>query len=523
MFWVLITVLLLTLVYNFGIKPLFYWKEHGVKQYDFPKVIVEAYFGIFKQLPSIEFVNYIYRQFPGSRYYGLYFFNQPSLLIKDVDLLKQMVIKDSDHFNEHRSFATEEADPMWANNLFSLKGNKWRRMRTTLSPSFTSSKMKGMFVLMQDAAEKFVTFFQDKNKDVIEIEAKDVFSRYCNDVIASTAFGIEVDSLADPTNQFFLYGKKVLQFGSYKTMFKIIFFMICPNIAKILNIKMIDTDVRCFFKKIIEDTIKMREEEKLVRHDMIHLLLEARKGNTKIEDNHDITDAGFATVEEHLKADVDTNITIDDIIAQALVFFFAGFDTSSSLMSFMAYELCVNQDIQDKLRNEIEETYEKYDNKLTYEALVSMKYMDMVVTESLRKWPVQAGMDRICTKPYVIQPSLPDEKPVRIEAGTPIGMPISGFHHDPKHFPNPEKFDPERFSDKNKGNIKQGAFQPFGLGPRNCIGSRFALLETKILFFYILKNFKIVPVDETDIPIKLKKTVFSTVARDGFNMGFKCL
>lgn len=73
-------------------------------------------------------------------------------------------------------------------------------------------------------------------------------------------------------------------------------------------------------------------------------------------------------------------ITDDDITAQALLFFFGGFETSATLMCLTSYELAVNPDIQDRLREEIDSTFQKYNGKLTYEALMGMKYLDMVVS-----------------------------------------------------------------------------------------------------------------------------------------------
>ncbi|RZC32285.1 p450 domain containing protein, partial [Asbolus verrucosus] len=84
-------------------------------------------------------------------------------------------------------------------------------------------------------------------------------------------------------------------------------------------------------------------------------------------------------------------------------------------MCFMSYELGVNSDIQERLRQEIDETMESCNGKITYEALMSMKYMDMVTSETLRKWPNAPGIDRICTKPYTIEPQTPDEKPLHLK------------------------------------------------------------------------------------------------------------
>lgn len=116
---------------------------------------------------------------------------------------------------------------------------------------------------------------------------------------------------------------------------------------------------------------------------MIHLLMEARKGRNKHEEIVE-ADEGFAVVEEsHIgrtKIQKHNELTDVDITAQALIFFFAGFDTVSNVMSFMSYELAVNSDIQKRLQEEIDKTIEKCNGKLTYETLMKMTYLDMVIT-----------------------------------------------------------------------------------------------------------------------------------------------
>lgn len=132
------------------------------------------------------------------------------------------------------------------------------------------------------------------------------------------------------------------------------------------------------------ENITSREKHGVVRPDLINLLVKAKNNSLKNEEEDLLPEAGFATVKESENIKKNKNkkyeITDDDIIAQALVFFFAGFDSVSALMSYTFYELAVNQDIQEKLRKEVDETREKCDGKITYEDLMSMKYMDMVVT-----------------------------------------------------------------------------------------------------------------------------------------------
>lgn len=95
-------------------------------------------------------------------------------------------------------------------------------------------------------------------------------------------------------------------------------------------------------------------------------------------------------------------------------------------MTFMAYELIANQDIQQKLYEEITQIEEELEGKmLTYEKLQSMKYMDQIVSEALRKWPPAPATDRICTKDYQVKY---DDKQFVIEKGMSFMIPIWGIH-----------------------------------------------------------------------------------------------
>lgn len=161
---------------------------------------------------------------------------------------------------------------------------------------------------------------------------------------------------------------------------------------------------------------------------------------------------------------------MDDITAQAVLFFQAGFDTISATMCHIAHELAINPDIQQRLQAEIDDTYEENGGKMPYEVLIKMKYLDMVISEGLRKWPTGILTDRVCTKPYALPPVEDGAKPVQLLKGDLLWIPIFGLHRDAEYYPNPEKFDPERFSDENKDKIEPFAFIPFGCGPRNCIG-----------------------------------------------------
>ncbi|KAH0999930.1 hypothetical protein HUJ04_008166 [Dendroctonus ponderosae] len=524
MLWLILLITLAVLIWFRFLKPMNHFTKMGVKQTKPWPIFGDQWRTVFRQMSFLDSIEYYYNMFPGTRYSGFYQFSIPTLITKDPELIKQITVKDFDHFSDHRSFVDADVDPLWAGNLFALTGQKWKEMRATLSGSFTSSKMKNMFHLMNGAAENFVNFFLSKNEELIEVEMKNTFTRFTNDIIATTAFGIEVDSLKYPNNDFYLMGKRTTDFSSLSRRLRFFAFLMVPKLTKFLRIGLFDKEISSFFYKTIKETIQVREETGIVRQDMLHLLLEARKG---IQHEHsDAIETGFATVKEYTQSGKGRqliNLTDTDIASQAMIFFFAGFDTISTAMCFGSYELAVDKEIQNKLRREIVEAHRLNGGKVTYDSLLKMNYMDMVISEILRKWPPAGAVDRVVTKPYTIEPVNADETPINLKIGDVIWIPIFAFHRDPENFENPTKLDPERFSDENKSSIKPYTYLPFGAGPRNCIGSRFALLEIKALFYHLLLNFEIEPTKTTTVPLKICTKSFNPSAEGGFWFGLKRL
>ncbi|XP_045897674.1 cytochrome P450 3A40-like, partial [Micropterus dolomieu] len=193
-------------------------------------------------------------------------------------------------------------------------------------------------------------------------------------------------------------------------------------------------------------------------------------------------------------------LTDHEILSQAMFFIFAGYETSSSSLGFLAYNLATHPQIQKTLQDEIDETFPEK-GQPTYEALMQMEYLDMVVNESLRLYPIASRLERVAKASVEVNG-------VTIPKGTVIMIPVYTLHRDPTLWPEPEKFKPERFRKENKDNIDPYAFLPFGAGPRNCIGMRFALLMMKLAIVEILQKFSFVTCKETHVPMELASEGF---------------
>lgn len=199
-----------------------------------------------------------------------------------------------------------------------------------------------------------------------------------------------------------------------------------------------------------------------------------------------------------------------------MLFLLAGFNAVGHGVSMLVLELVNNPDIQQRLYEEIEAVLISMDRKtISYEAMQQMKYLDMVVSELLRRWSLGAVQDRYVNKPYIIENS--DGNKVQLNVGDGLWIPNYAIHLDPLYFPDPERFDPDRFSDENKDNIVPGTYMPFGTGPRNCIGSRFALMEIKAFFVYLLQSFELVKCAKTMDPIILMNGMTMMIQpKDGY-------
>ncbi|KAL4707544.1 hypothetical protein ACJJTC_000296 [Scirpophaga incertulas] len=474
-----------------------------------------------------DYLKRIYNKYPNERFIGNFEFTTPVLFIRDLELIKQIAIKDFEHFLDHRTVVDDKVDPFWGRNLFSLKGHEWRDMRSTLSPAFTSAKIRNMVPFMTEVGEHMVrsikTEINKSGSNSVVVETKDMTMRYSNDVIASCAFGLKVDSHNEPDNVFFDMSKDAT---SFKWRQLIVFFAYnsFPKIMSMLKLSVFSKATMRFFKALISNTMKERETRNIVRPDMIHLLMEAKKGQLSYDEKTKDTAVGFATVEESDfgKQKTVTDWSEDDLIAQALIFLLGGLETVSSVTTFALLELAIHPDAQEKLVKEIKEYHERNKGVLDFQTLQSMVYMDMVVSEVLRLWTPGFMIDRRCIKDYNLgKPNKEAKEDYIIRKGEGLIIPVWAFHRNPDYFPDPDKFDPERFAEENKGKMNPNAYLPFGIGPRNCIGSRFALCDVKAILYQTLLNFEVSPTEKTTIPLALDKSAFSPRVKNGAYVNFR--
>nr|ARO50425.1 cytochrome P450 [Chironomus tentans] len=470
---------ILSLAYIFVKRQFNYWKNRGFLQADasFP---LGTYQGCGTKWTSFEGINMQYKKFKGKApAIGIYSFLSPSIFVLDPDLLKDILVRDFGSFHDRGMYYNKKDDPISA-NLLSLDGQEWRDRRTKLSPIFTSGKMKMMFEIVDRISDKLAEELGRQLKTTSEFEMRNWSQRYTGDNIGNVAFGIECNCIVNENSDFMKYGRPIFDLSPFDA-FMFIFTIEFPNLSRKLGLRDNPKESGDFFLNTFLQTLEYRQRNNIQRNDFVSLLLGLKDSYTSKE-----------------------------LAAEAYLVYAAGFETSSTLMTFTLYELALNPDIQDRLREEITTGIEENDGKLNYDMLFGFKYLDMIINESLRKFPPIAENLRKCIKDYEIPGT-----DLVIPKGTSIDINIFSLHRDPEYFPDPEKFDPERFSEENIKNIRPFTFLPFGEGPRNCIGMRFGQMQSKIGITKLIKNFKFSPCDKTPIPMVFDPKSLFTAPKGG--------
>lgn len=357
-----------------------YWTRKGV-----PQIEPELFFGnarklLLSQISFGDAFSDIYHHFKtmGKPVGGFYIALKKELMIVDIEIIKQIMIKDFHHFTDRGNFVDEKNDPL-TGHLFALPGKKWKKLRAKLTPTFTSGKMRMMFQTLVDTSKEMNNILLEKSQIDEPLDIKDILARFTTDVIGSCAFGIECNCLKEPNTEFRKYGVLSFEPEGFDLVRKIMS-LTAPWLLKLLHMHVINKNITNFFMNLVQETINYREQNNIYRKDFMHLLIQ-------LKNQGKLTDSESLLEEPLLNGDAKdyqmTNLTIEEIAAQSFVFFLAGFETSSTTMTFCLYELATNQEIQLKLREEVHAVLEKYNGELSYEGIMEMTYMDKVINGKL--------------------------------------------------------------------------------------------------------------------------------------------
>lgn len=424
----------------------------------------------------------------------------PNLYVADPEIIKAILVKDFHLWPNRVQYRTD--NDFFNNQLPMTTGEKWRRLRILLSPTFTTRKMKRIFQNTNSCIDNLVAHF--KQIDQANVDIKKSFRMFTMDVVFTTAFGTKVNPYTDAKNPLI---RAVEDLQKPK---QLLFSYLFPMFAKFFRIKTVSEDpLKCFID-VLDKIISQRQNQPNVTHnDFLQLLLDVQMGDN-VEETTTSDDVG----PQHLQVigeespKNDTRFTLKDkklsqieLQAQCLQFWSSASAPLGDILSFTAYLLALNPDKQDQLFDEIKRVWDA-DREFSYDNVMKLDYLDACVSEVLRMYNPGIAAERVAAQDLTIPVINLD-----VTKGFVVRVPIYAMHRDPEFFPDPDQFKPERFLPENRHQIRPFTYIPFGAGPRHCIAMRFVLMEVKLTMAHLLFQFKFERSSSTDVPIKLVHTM----------------
>lgn len=357
------------LFYLYAKRTYTYWERNGFEQFPGVSYLFGHFTATFLRKEFIaEPVTKIYHA-TSAPFIGIYSLLKPILLIRDPELIRSVLIKDFAHFTDRGVHCNEEYDPL-SGHLFALPGQRWKNLRSKLSPTFTSGKLKSMFSTIVNCGSTLQNQLDHLAKQKKLLDVREMAASFTTNIIASVAFGIEVDAITDPKTEFRVCGRLIFESSTLNAIRSFGFF-VAPKLLTIIRMKVVNSRVESFLRAVVKQSLEHREKNHVVRKDFFQLLVQLRNSGTVQLDDE------WETI---IKAnESQKTLTEDEIAAQTFVFFAAGFETSSSTLSFCLYELAKNPEIQRRVHDEIDRVLQLHNEQITYESISELKYLDACI------------------------------------------------------------------------------------------------------------------------------------------------
>lgn len=403
-------------------------------------------------------------------------------MIRDLDFIEDVFVRNFQNFVDRGiTMMTDQMHPILGQSILHINGYKWKNIRTSVSFSLTSKKLKQMMPQIQEDLNVFVQAMKQYADTGKEVQMLHKFEELAMDLTARGAFGINERFVGKPDHPFIITSKAVA-----RNIMKGPFHFIAQCTTRFgalmkplfwLSLIIGDYSFDPLNAQTLE-VIKLRKNNpSLRRPDILQNLLDAEYVD---ENEH-----------EDVRANADKGIinsralTNEEVLITASSLFIAGFETSATALSYVIYVLAKDQDVQEKVRREVIDAVGA-NGELDYETVMKkLKYTGQVVDETMRLYPPGLSfVTRQAKEEYIYNGT-------RFKAGTCFMVPQYYVQRDPRYWPDPLEFKPERFSPDNEGTFKKTAYTAFGVGPRQCVGTRMSMLEMRCVAAKILQKYRL--------------------------------
>ncbi|XP_065280051.1 uncharacterized protein [Dermacentor albipictus] len=470
-----------------------YWKNQNVvsEPFSFP-------FGASLKLflrPMCHLDSERYQRY--GRVFGTFEMGKAVLFVGEAELVKQVLVNDFPSLTNRRTVKFNH--PVLDNMMSMVPFERWRDIRMPVAHAFSIGNVKKMNSLIEDCALVTADHLKRAASSEEDIDIKKFFANYTLDVVARCVFAKRIDSQSDRKSDFVVQSR---QAPSGSVTPRILMHLLFPFIARATGLLPLSPSVLAYFRSIGQNIIKSTEKEPQDEN-FLRLFLNPQEKPEEAQDTSFERDQRLFNLGSDMKPDASLNslrkLNEDQAMAQCLLFFIAGQETTARAIAYTLYLLAIHPDVQTQLRKEVDDCFATHGDHPDLEAITKLKYLHCVISESLRMYPPVMRLERVPCCDYAL-----GDKGVKLKQDDLITIPVYAMHHDPQYFPDPWTFKPERFDDENVGSIKPYTYLPFGGGPRNCLALRFALQVVKLSVLHTIRNIQVIRTEKTRVPLEFK-------------------
>nr|UOU03271.1 cytochrome P450 3045C3/4 [Brachionus rubens] len=447
----------------------------------------EFFYGNFRQINKNKNYSEKLREWTQKygKTYGYFEGHLPVIVTSDLDFIQEVFVKQSTNFSARKKGNLTRKDDDPNSDLFLSTKTRWKRMRMIMNPTFSQSKLRELGPVLLTCVDRLIEVLNQESQK--ELNMSQYFKRFTMDSIWSCAFGVDINMQFEKENEYFNKCEEVFKLsahlntpqylGVYFHEFKEILLQFIVFSMKILS-KVVDPrKLLPFFwlrMKVGEIVERRLEDQGSKKKDYIQLLLDAS--------------SDFENEKNFSYSDVKKILTPKEVEANLILFMLAGYETTSTALSYSAHVLSTCPEEQTRLYDEITATYGQDLSSINSDNIQDLQYLDWFVKEVLRYFPIgNSVVARRCTKATTVNG-------LDIPLDTPISVDVLSIHFDSELWGpvDPNVFYPPRHEVKRN----PLGFMAFGNGPRYCIGIKFALIELKMALVKIIHNFEVLPSDD---------------------------
>ncbi|HEY2121789.1 MAG TPA: cytochrome P450 [Candidatus Acidoferrum sp.] len=397
------------------------------------------------------------------------FFHVPVVMVSSPDAIESILVRNAGNFHKSRDYAAIRS--FLGNGLLTSEGSFWQSQRQLIQPAFRHENIAVYAQIMSDSAAALLSSWKDG-------EVRDVHHEMGSltlDVVAKSLFGSKI------SHDSRFIGTEIATVMERFMSQAALSFLLPEGFPLPKGPRLLRSRRR--LNKVIQSIISDRRAHPIESNDLLQTLLAAQ--------------------DEH-----GTRMTDEQLRDEIMTLFMAGHETTANALCWTWYLLAQNPDAEQKLHAELDSVLRGAPP--TIADLPRLPYTEMVVKESMRLYPPAWGIGRCALEDFELNG-------YRIPAGTNVFLMQWLTHRDERYFPEPERFDPERWRDDpiRRGKLPRFAYFPFGGGPRVCIGAGFAMMEAVLLLATIAQPYTL------SLPPDSQVTPFFSITlrpKDGLTM-----